>query len=120
MTFTFLSGQPMAGENAATLKARVSSRVLRQRLSAAIAEPPVSKKDLRKPRSENVGADKGFFVDHTCIGTFSHQVFLHRLAFFLYILLRASWGIAGVQNLAIPEACSTDDCTGRIVTLSRL
>jgi len=120
MTFTFLSGQPMAVENAATLKARVSSRVLRQRLSAAIAEPPVSKKDLRKPRSENVGADKGFFVDHTCIGTFSHQVFLHRLAFFLHILLRASWGIAGVQHFAIPEACSTDDCTGRIVTLSRL
>ena len=45
-----------------------SSRVLRQRVSAAVQEPPVSKKELRKPRSENTGAEKGFFVDHTCIG----------------------------------------------------
>lgn len=27
----------------------------------------MSKKELRKPRDENIGAEKGFFVDHTCI-----------------------------------------------------
>ena len=34
----------------------------------------MSKKELRKPRSENVGAEKGFFVDHTCIGKVFQQV----------------------------------------------
>ncbi|BDA50908.1 hypothetical protein COCOBI_17-1270 [Coccomyxa sp. Obi] len=40
---------------------------LRHTTKAVVQEPP--KKDVRKPRSENVGLDKkgAFFVDHTCI-----------------------------------------------------
>lgn len=41
---------------------------LRHTTKAVVQEPP--KKDVRKPRPENVGLDKkgAFFVDHTCIG----------------------------------------------------
>ncbi len=40
----------------------------RMKVQAVVQEPP--KKDVRKPRSENVGLDQtgAFFVDHTCIG----------------------------------------------------
>ena len=55
-------------------KATPSIRQLRQRVSAAVQEPPVSKKELRKPRNENIGAEKGFFVDHTCIGAVSYHL----------------------------------------------
>ena len=71
MTSTFLSGRSVPVGSTLSTKATSSARSLRQRLSAAVQEPPVSKKELRKPRSENVGAEKGFFVDHTCIGTVS-------------------------------------------------
>ena len=79
MTSTLLSGHFMPVESTVTLKAKVKSRVHRLRVSAAISEPPVSQKELRKPRSENIGADKGFFVDHTCIGTLSHKQLLRDL-----------------------------------------
>ena len=65
---TFLSGQALVAGSTTAVKSKSAPRVCRQRISAAIQEPPVSKKDLRKPRTENIGADKGFYVDHTCIG----------------------------------------------------
>lgn len=45
-------------------------RRLRSLQVRAVVEAP-SKKDLRQPRTENVGLDKhgAFYVDHTCIGT---------------------------------------------------
>ncbi|CAL5228056.1 g11121 [Coccomyxa viridis] len=67
MASTFLSGRSVVVGSTIAVKALPSNRKLRQRVSAAVQEPPVSKKELRKPRNENVDAEKGFFVDHTCI-----------------------------------------------------
>ncbi len=69
MASTFLSGRNIVVGSTIAVKAMPSKRQLRRRVSAAVQEPPVSKKELRKPRDENIGAEKGFFVDHTCIGT---------------------------------------------------
>ena len=63
-TFT---GQALTGRNTVAFTIKKSSRKLHQQVSATIQEPPVSKKELRKPRDENVDAANGFFVDHTCI-----------------------------------------------------
>ena len=68
LTSTFLSNQSLFSGSTAVRKSVSASRASRQRTSAVIQEPPVSKKELRKPRTENVGADQGFYVDHTCIG----------------------------------------------------
>ena len=73
MTSSFLTGRTVAFGSTVSAKAAPNTRLLRQRISATVQEPPVSKKELRKPRSENVGAEKGFFVDHTCIGTVFNQ-----------------------------------------------
>ena len=61
------------------------------KVQAVVQDPP--KKDVRKPRSENVGLDQtgAFFVDHTCIGALN-----------LGRLLR-SWFVAG---LAFPISVS--------------
>ena len=61
------TGQALIGRNTVAFTTRKSSRKSHQQVSATIQEPPVSKKDLRKPRDENVDAANGFFVDHTCI-----------------------------------------------------
>ena len=68
LTSTFLSGQARLAGDATAVWNTSAPRASRRYISAAIQEPPVSKKELRKPREENVGADKGFYVDHTCIG----------------------------------------------------
>ncbi len=75
MASTFLSGRSVVVGSTIAVKALPSNRKLRQRVSAAVQEPPVSKKELRKPRNENVDAEKGFFVDHTCIGTVPQHFF---------------------------------------------
>ena len=62
-----ITGQALIGRNTAAFTAKRSSRACHQQVSATIQEPPVSKKDLRKPRDENVDAAIGFYVDHTCI-----------------------------------------------------
>jgi hypothetical protein len=79
LTSTFLSGQGLIAGSTTAVKSKSSPRLCRQRISAAIQEPPVSKKDLRKPRTENVGADKGFYVDHTCIGEQAVAICISRL-----------------------------------------
>ena len=61
------TGQALIGRSPAAFTTRRSSRASHQQVSAVIQEPPVSKKDLRKPRDENVDAANGFYVDHTCI-----------------------------------------------------
>ena len=61
------TGQALIGRDTVAFTTKKISRKSHQQVSAAIQEPPVSKKDLRKPRDENVDAANGFFVDHTCI-----------------------------------------------------
>lgn len=64
-----LSGQAVIGAPTATLKLKTGRKAIRQHISATVQEAPASKKELRKPRTENVDAENGFYVDHTCIGT---------------------------------------------------
>ena len=61
------TGQALSSRSNVAFASRKGSRKNYQQVSAVIQEPPVSKKDLRKPRDENVDAADGFFVDHTCI-----------------------------------------------------
>ncbi|CAK0771378.1 hypothetical protein CVIRNUC_003855 [Coccomyxa viridis] len=61
------TGQALIGRDTVAFTTKKISRKNHQQVLATIQEPPVSKKDLRKPRDENVDAANGFFVDHTCI-----------------------------------------------------
>lgn len=65
----FLSGHQHSVLRSAAPHLSCTGRMQHLRVQAVVQEPP--KKDVRKPRAENVGLDhKGaFFVDHTCIGT---------------------------------------------------
>ena len=56
----------------------MAPKVFSQYTYAAAKEPSISKKELRKPRTENVGAEKGFYVDHTCIGRRAVAIFISR------------------------------------------
>ena len=61
------SGQVLPAKISPVLKGKTRCRSIGQHVKAAVQEPPASMKELRKPRVENVNAQNGFFVDHTCI-----------------------------------------------------
>ena len=63
----------------------------------------MSKKELRKPRSENVGAEKGFFVDHTCIGKVLNRLRRHWVTLLLESLSQLCCTTKGAAHVHVGQ-----------------